>query len=46
MEVTEESIVQIYEIISKNVVNELSSKSGKKQMLIRFMIEKARLERI
>lgn len=46
MEVTEKSIVEMYEIISKNVVNDLSSKYGKKQMLIRFMIEKARLERI
>lgn len=46
MEVTEKSIVEMYEIISKNVVNDLSSKYGKKNKLIRVMIEEARLERI
>jgi len=45
MEVTEKSIVEMYEIISKNVVNDLSSKYEKNK-LIRVMIEDARLERI
>lgn len=43
VEVTEKSIVEIYEILSKNIVNELSTKYKKNSKLIRIMIETARM---